>query len=302
MARRSVRSRGRSFVLRGLVALLPAVLTLFLLAVVVQFLSRYVTGPVNTGIYALLERTRPGWSVLRSIGVDPEDPELVGLEGLPTELQDLGRQRGLSDPLFRERLLEHRRDDAGLVLRDPRRLGVDERELRDAVEARIPPLVGIVVSLLLALIAGYVASGYVGRRLIETLDRGLQRIPVIRSVHPYTKQFVDFFLSDNKVEFQSVVAVEYFNRGVWSLAFVTGSGLRSLSNAVGEEVVSVFVPSSPMPMTGFTAFVARSRVVALTISVEDAVRIIVSGGVLVPPAETAEALAGSLCTAQEREA
>lgn len=293
MGERSVRTRGRSFVLRGLITLLPVVLTLFLLAILVQFLNRYVTGPVNSVIYALLERTTPGWAVLRSIGVDPEDPDLVQLEALPSELQDLGRQRGLLDPLFQERLADHR-DASSFVLRDPRRLGIDERELRDAVEARIPPLVGILVSFLLALSAGYFASGYVGRRLIHALDAGLQRIPVIRSVHPYTKQFVDFFLSDNKLEFQSVVAVQFFNQGVWSLAFVTGNGMRSLSQASGEDAVSVFVPSSPMPMTGFTSFVPRSRVIPLPITVEDAVRIIVSGGVLVPPAESVEALTSQL--------
>jgi uncharacterized membrane protein len=293
------RSGGSGFVLRGLVTLLPAALTLFILAVVVQFLNRYVTGPVNSVIYASLERTAPGWALLRGMGLDPTDPDLVRLEGLPSELQDLGRQRGLLDPLFQERLASYRAEEAGLV-RIPRRLGVDEEELRDAVQARVPPLVGIVVSFLLALSAGYLASGFLGRRAIGGIDRALQRIPLIRSVHPYTKQFVDFFLSDNKLEFESVVAVEFFNPGVWSLAFVTGQGMRSISGAAGEEVVTLFMPSSPMPMTGFTVFIPRSRVVALPITVEDAVRVIVSGGVLVPPAESAEALTEAL-RAEERE-
>jgi uncharacterized membrane protein len=289
----------KSFLLRGLITVLPAALTILLLVVVVQFVNRYVTSPVNSVIYWSLERNALGWNVLRTMDVEPTAIDYLEVDALPPELQERARREGLLEPEFRRALASWREDRLGL-LRDLGDLAVDKEKLRVSVTDRVHPLVGVVVSLLLLLIIGYLASGFLGRRIVASLDRTLQSLPVFRSVHPYTKQFVEFFLSDSKLEFEHVVAFEFFNKGVWSLGLVTGKGLRSLNEKKLGDGLSIFIPSSPMPMTGFTVFVPAAGVVPLSITVDDAIRIVVSGGVLVPSAENVEDLEQNLADAGRR--
>jgi uncharacterized membrane protein len=289
----------KSFLLRGLITVLPAALTILLLVVVVQFVNRYVTSPVNSVIYWSLERNALGWNVLRTMDVEPTAIDYLEVDALPPELQERARREGLLEPEFRRALASWREDRLGL-LRDLGDLAVDKEKLRVSVTDRVHPLVGVVVSLLLLLIIGYLASGFLGRRIVASLDRTLQSLPVFRSVHPYTKQFVEFFLSDSKLEFEHVVAFEFFNKGVWSLGLVTGKGLRSLNEKKLGDGLSIFIPSSPMPMTGFTVFVPAAGVVPLSITVDDAIRIVVSGGVLVPSAVNVEDLEQNLADAGRR--
>jgi uncharacterized membrane protein len=295
----AVSRKRKSFLLRGLITVLPAALTILLLVVVVQFVNRYVTSPVNSVIYWSLERNALGWNVLRTMDVEPTAIDYLEVDALPPELQERARREGLLEPEFRRALASWREDRLGL-LRDLGDLAVDKEKLRVSVTDRVHPLVGVVVSLLLLLIIGYLASGFLGRRIVASLDRTLQSLPVFRSVHPYTKQFVEFFLSDSKLEFEHVVAFEFFNKGVWSLGLVTGKGLRSLNEKKLGDGLSIFIPSSPMPMTGFTVFVPAAGVVPLSITVDDAIRIVVSGGVLVPSAENVEDLEQNLADAGRR--
>jgi uncharacterized membrane protein len=116
--------------------------------------------------------------------------------------------------------------------------------------------------------------------LIET--RMLARLPVIRNVYGSAKQVTDFLFSENQVEYRRVVAIEYPRRGIWSLALVTGEGMLDVTSAVGEPCVSVLVPSSPMPVTGYTMCVPRSSLLDLNISVDQAFQFCISCGVLVP--------------------
>ena len=97
-------------------------------------------------------------------------------------------------------------------------------------------------------------GGFLGRRIVNSLDQMMHVIPVVKSVYTYTKQIVEFFFADNKVEFDTVVCIPYPSKGIWSLGFVTGAGLATLREETGERLVSIFVPSSPMPMTGYTVF------------------------------------------------
>jgi uncharacterized membrane protein len=295
----AVSRKRKSFLLRGLITVLPAALTILLLVVVVQFVNRYVTSPVNSVIYWSLEGNALGWNVLRAMDVEPTAIDYLEVDALPPELQERARREGLLEPEFRRALASWREDRLGL-LRDLGDLAVDKEKLRVSVTDRVHPLVGVVVSLLLLLIIGYLASGFLGRRIVASLDRTLQSLPVFRSVHPYTKQFVEFFLSDSKLEFEHVVAFEFFNKGVWSLGLVTGKGLRSLNEKKLGDGLSIFIPSSPMPMTGFTVFVPAAGVVPLSITVDDAIRIDVSGGVQVPSAENVEDLEQNLADAGRR--
>jgi uncharacterized membrane protein len=107
-------------------------------------------------------------------------------------------------------------------------------------------------------------------------------VPVIRKVYPYIKQLVDFLINDeDKPKFSRVVAVEYPRKGIWSVGFMTGGSLQTIEKQIPDSI-TVFIPSSPTPFTGYTITVQKKDTVDLPISVEEAIRFAVSGGVLVP--------------------
>lgn len=288
----------KSFFLRGLATLLPAVLTIVLFGLVVQVADKYVTRPINRTIYWSLESNALGWSILDELGIDPTDPEFLDVAALTpgTSLYYLEQTQGVglaARKAFETELALHREAQFSFF-RDLDELAIHRENLRDAVKDVVPPWIGILLSVLLVLTLGYLASGFLGRRAIAGFDRALHAIPIVRSVYPYAKQLVEFFLTDDSLEFDSVVAVPYPSEGLWSLGLVTGKGLRSINEAADSPVISVFMPTSPMPMTGYTVFVEVARVIPLDISVDEALRITVSGGVLVPPAEKVEHLETNL--------
>ena len=110
-------------------------------------------------------------------------------------------------------------------------------------------------------------------------------MPIFKQVYPYVKQVVDFLFSDDKpIQFNRVVVVEYPRQGVWSVGLVTGSTMKSIEESSGDAI-TIFIPSSPTPFTGYTITVPRSEVRELPISIDEALRFTISGGVLVPPHE-----------------
>ena len=110
-------------------------------------------------------------------------------------------------------------------------------------------------------------------------------LPIFKQVYPYVKQVVDFLFSDDRpIKFNRVVAVEYPRKGIWSVGFLTGATLRSIQEKAGDSV-TIFIPSSPTPFTGYTITVLRREVIELPLTVEEAIRFAVSGGVLVPDHE-----------------
>jgi uncharacterized membrane protein len=131
---------------------------------------------------------------------------------------------------------------------------------------------------------GFVAFTLFGRRLYRAVDRLLSRIPVLRMIYPHVKQLTEFIFSDDKVStFRRVVMVEYPRRGLWSLGFVTGPGMVAARTATDKDLVTIFVPSSPTPFTGYVVAASAEDVIDVPISVDEALRFTVSGGVLVPP-------------------
>lgn len=294
------RRSGKSFFFRGLITLLPAIFTIFILVTLVDLVNRYVTSPINSTIYWSLEGNSLGWKILRQLEIDPYAIELLDPEALPQDLRDLRNTVGSTSEPFRESLAQYRAEKE-TFFRNSSELAISNSKLRRDVKGMVHPLVGVLVSLLFVLIFGYLASGFLGRRLVRGLDRAMKAIPVVRSVYPYTKQLVDFFLSDTEIEFDSVVAVPYPSPGLWSIGLVTGSGLKSLRERERRSMLSCFIPTSPMPMTGYTVFVCARDVVPLSLSVDEALRITVSGGVLVPPSEQVEDLEQGLLRASALE-
>jgi len=143
--------------------------------------------------------------------------------------------------------------------------------------------IGLVLAFVAIYVFGRFVGSFIGRAVWRMIERAILRLPVVRRIYPYVKQVTDFLLSsDRKMEFSRVVAVEYPRRGVWSLGLVTGPGLRSINSASGGDLLTVFIPSSPTPVTGYTITVRREEVIDVPISIDDALRFTVSGGVIVP--------------------
>ncbi len=144
----------------------------------------------------------------------------------------------------------------------------------------VPIFLTLFISILYFL--GRAFTGGIGRWFVATFDATILRIPVINKVYGSVKQITDFAFDEREIEFNRVVAIQYPREGIWSLGFVTGNGMREISEAAGEAMLSVLMPTSPMPMTGFTVTVRRSEAIDLELTIDEAIQFIVSCGVVVP--------------------
>ena len=159
---------------------------------------------------------------------------------------------------------------------------------RDPLPQTITLIVAIAFVLAAIFLVGLWISGFVGRRIARLVERLLVRVPVVSAIYPHIKQISDFFFGEErKIEFRGVVAVEYPRRGVYSIGFLTGSSSRTLNEATGEEHITIFIPSSPMPVTGYTIFVPADAIIELPLTVDEALRTVISGGLLLPDGERA---------------
>ena len=147
-------------------------------------------------------------------------------------------------------------------------------------------LVGVLLAIVLIYIVGWLVGNFIGRTLWRVIEDALMRIPLIRAIYPPIKQVTDFLLAEKKrhqpFEGSRVVAVQPHEKGIWSIGLVTGPGLQPLTEHVGQEMVTVFIPSSPTAFSGYVLVVPRESVVELPLKVEEAMRLLISGGVLTP--------------------
>jgi uncharacterized membrane protein len=167
----------------------------------------------------------------------------------------------------------------------------------------IPAFLAMFVALLYLL--GKLLAIGLGRMIYNYFERLVNRVPIIRNVYSSVKQVTDFAFSDKpEVQFNRVVAVEYPRREMWVLAFVTGEGMSELTKVVGEPMITVLVPTSPMPATGFSIMVPKSQTVDLEISIDQAIQYCVSCGVVVPahqnPRKVIEGITQKVATGHER--
>ena len=151
---------------------------------------------------------------------------------------------------------------------------------------------GFLIALLGVCIVGALLASVVGRTLWRMVEKFIMNTPFLRQVYPYVKQVTDFFLTqeEQKRMFSRVVAVEYPRKGIWSLGFVTGSGLEKVVDNVKKEFLTVLIPTSPTPFTGFVIMVPKKQTVEMDMTIEEALRFTVSGGVIAPGGERPAAL------------
>jgi len=145
---------------------------------------------------------------------------------------------------------------------------------------RIPGL-GLVLTGIVVLATGVIVTNLFGMQLITIGEKLLQRIPLVRSIYAAVKQVTESMFSSGK-SFRKVVLVEYPRKGMWSLAFQTGSGAEEIRDKTGQDVTNVFIPTTPNPTSGFFLMVPRAEVVELDMSIDDGLKMLLSVGVVVP--------------------
>ena len=143
-------------------------------------------------------------------------------------------------------------------------------------------VVFMVVFIIALYFIGELLAAKFGRFAFAQLEKIINRIPLIRNVYSSVKQVTDFLVGDHDMEFNQVVAVQYPSAGIWSIGFVTGSSMRGVRDHVGEEMISVLMPTSPMPATGFTVTIPKSKTIELDLTIDQAIQFVVSCGVVVP--------------------
>jgi uncharacterized membrane protein len=150
------------------------------------------------------------------------------------------------------------------------------------------PGVGVVASLLLVFFTGLVAANVLGQKLVQLWEALLARIPVVKSIYYSVKQVSDTVFSSNGQAFRKALLVQYPREGVWTIAFLTGQPGGDAAEHLRGDYVSVYVPTTPNPTSGFFLMMRRSEVVELDMSVDDALKYIISMGVVAPPARRPE--------------
>jgi uncharacterized membrane protein len=143
-------------------------------------------------------------------------------------------------------------------------------------------LVGLMVPLLSILLIGLMARNIAGRWLLDVGERLLQAIPLAGQVYKTLKQLLETLLKDTNGKFRRVVLVEYPRQGIWAIAFVTGNISNEIQAQMSRPMLSIFVPTTPNPTTGWYAVVPEDEVINLSLSIEDAFKIVVSGGIVAP--------------------
>lgn len=276
----------RRAVLRGLAVLLPPLLTIVIFLWVGNTVVNYLLEPMESAArYVLLEygsdiRTEsevegevetiragsPGaYKINNSLYVLTEDDRYIPDSVYSAAQRSLGKKpmprnaRGIYETYINQQYLQ-----------------------RSYV---IPVFLGVFI-LVLYLFGKFLAAG-MGRFLWGQFERLIKRLPIVSNVYSSVKQVTDFMFSEPELKATRVVAIEYPRRGIWTLAMVTGESMLDIRAAANEPVLSVLIPTSPMPFTGFTITVRKSETIDLDITMDQALQFIVSCGVVVPPHQLA---------------
>jgi len=275
----------RRAVLRGFAVLLPPLLTIVIFLWVGNTVVNYLLEPMEAGARRLLLAQFQS-EILDLSQVDPEfvrdgtaetahRPYVKTEDGrvVPVEFYDFvrGEIRGPMPPTA-----------DGII-----KIYVDRNFLRRHI---VIPIFLCVFLMVLYLLGKFLAAG-VGRFFWMQFERVIHQLPLVRNVYSSVKQVTDFMFSEREIEYTRVVAVEYPRKGIWTIAMVTGESLLDIRCAANEPVLSVLVPTSPMPFTGFTVTVKKSETVDLNITIDQAFQFIVSCGVVVPSQQVVQALA-----------
>jgi uncharacterized membrane protein len=144
------------------------------------------------------------------------------------------------------------------------------------------PGLGIILTVIVLLLTGLLAANFIGRAFVGRWESFMDRIPVVRSIYSAAKNFAEIVFSDSSKAFKKVLLIEYPRKGIYSLAFQTSTELGEVQGRTGEDVVCCFVPTTPNPTSGFIIVAPKKDVTELDMDVDEALRMIISLGVVVP--------------------
>ncbi len=144
------------------------------------------------------------------------------------------------------------------------------------------PGLGLVLTAIVLLLTGVLVGNFFGRRLVEFWESILGRIPFVRTVYAGAKTFAETVVSDSSQSFKKVLLIEYPRKGIWSLAFQTSINPAEVQHRTATNVVCVFVPTTPNPTSGFIMMIPREDIIELDMKVDQALKMIISLGVVVP--------------------
>jgi uncharacterized membrane protein len=145
------------------------------------------------------------------------------------------------------------------------------------------PGIGVMITLLVILLTGMFAANFIGSKLVALGDAMVARIPLVRSIYTGVKQVTQTVFTPGGQSFRKVLLVEFPKQGVWSIAFQTGEVIKDIENALGAEpMVSYFIPTTPNPTSGFLMMAPKSKVIELNMSVDQALKLVISLGVVKP--------------------
>jgi uncharacterized membrane protein len=152
------------------------------------------------------------------------------------------------------------------------------------------PGLGLIVVLVGLILIGALTAGLLGRTFLRLSERILHRMPIIRGIHATLKQVFETILSHQSDAFRQVVMIEYPRRGIWAIGFLTGPTLGEVQNLTKERVLNIFLPTTPNPTSGFLLFVPENDVLFLDMSVEEGIKMVMSGGIVTPKDSRPESL------------
>ena len=148
------------------------------------------------------------------------------------------------------------------------------------------PGIGLIVAVVAITLVGWATSGLVGRVIHRASENLVTRIPVIRSIYGGTKQVFESVLAQRSNAFRQVAIFEYPRRGIWSIGFLAGTTAGEVQERTRNETVNVFVPTTPNPTSGYLLFVPRADLILLDMTVEEGIKMVVSGGIVTPEWES----------------
>jgi len=248
---------------RGLAILLPSIVTLWLLFQAFTFVFSNVAEPINRAL-----RVGVLWSI--PVILEPDDwPDWYAV----------------SDQQVQLRAARQTSEGLGEVSEQKLRGEIRLQQFRDVWRKHwYLSGLGLIVAIILIYLAGLLLGNYLGRQIYTRVESLIARIPGFKQVYPHVKQVVDLIFGENPAmkAFSEVVLVQYPRAGMWSLGFVTGTSFGEVRAESGGDTVSVFIPTSPTPMTGFVINVRREEAKKLDVSVDQALRFVITAGVLTP--------------------
>ncbi len=270
----------RRFFVRGLATLLPTVLTIVVLFKCFEFVQQNISVHITKGVVWLIVHVTDDYPRVTADDYPLLDEAQRRKYYKMLEKQGLLPEASLSD----QQLVEIAIND--LYMRDEE----VRQELRlEKMRARWlqPPLslIGFAIAIALVYILGRLLASFLGNRMLVVFESVVGRVPGFKQIYPHVKQVTEFLFGEQKIEFSRVVAVPYPRQGIWSLGLVTGTGFRRVSESrksENREYITVFIPSSPTPVTGYVITVSNAEVIDLPLTIEEALRFTVSGGVIVP--------------------